>query len=314
MRNLDALPFPARDLIDLDRYRQTWKAAQGFFSLNIVASRGCPYQCNWCAKPIYGSTFHLRSPESVAEEMRELRQTYGAEHLWFADDVVALKSQWAEDLADAVERRNAAVPFKVQSRVDLMTPQTVSALRRAGCTEVWMGVESGSQKILEAMDKGMRVRQVGHAREILRAQGIRACYFLQFGYPGESWKEIQDTVELVRRTRPDDIGVSVSYPLPGTVFYERVREQLGIKTNWLDSEDLSVMFKAAYTNGFYRALRDALHAEVDAWNCSGHAAVDSAAASARLHETWARVAALEKTSRRSDPTLLPVLACSEASS
>jgi radical SAM superfamily enzyme YgiQ (UPF0313 family) len=319
MRNIDTLPFPARDLVDMERYHRAWQEAHGYFSLNLVASRGCPYRCNWCAKPIYGNSFHLRSAESVAEEMRELKQVYSAEHLWFADDIFALKSQWATDLAAAVERRDATLPFKVQSRVDLMNPQTVGALARAGCAEMWMGVESGAQKILNAMDKGTRVEQVGPARKLLREHSIRACYFLQFGYPGETWKDIQRTVALLRRTRPDDIGVSVSYPLPGTAFYDRVREQLGEKTNWADSEDLSIMFKSPYTDEFYRALRDALHAEVDAWRMGTSREADAASKSApapgrssEVRELWARVEALEKTCRNSDPTLLPVLQWSEA--
>ncbi len=170
------------------------------------------------------------------------------------------------NLRHEVERLDAAIPFKMQSRVDLMTPDNVSALRRAGCAEVWMGAESGSQKILDAMDKGTRVDQIAKARENLRHEGIRACYFLQFGYPGETWHDIQNTIKLVRDTRPDDIGVSVSYPLPGTKFFDRVQAQLGEKTNWSDSEDLSMMFQGAYTNEFYRALHDALHAQVDCWN------------------------------------------------
>jgi len=312
IKNLDALPFPARDLIDAERYLNAWKSAHGFFSLNLVASRGCPYQCNWCSKPIYGNSFHLRSAESVADEMLELKQTHRAEHLWFADDIFGLKARWILELAEAVERRNAMIPFKVQSRVDLMTPPSVAALQRAGCTEVWMGVESGSQKILDAMDKGTTVEQIITARTILRREGIRACYFLQFGYPGENWEDIQKTIRLVRQTRPDDIGVSVSYPLPGTKFHERVREELGEKTNWVDSEDLAMMFKGAYTNEFYRALHDALHVEVGTWNSnngqrSGSKGVETGEArapSVSLGELWARVEELEAACRNSEPTLM----------
>ncbi len=315
LRDLDTLPAPARDLINPEKYREAWKSAHGFFSLNLVASRGCPYRCNWCARPIYGDSFHVRSAESVAEEMKELKGIYGAEHLWFADDIFGLKPRWVLELADAVERRSAAVPFKMQSRVNFMTSETVGALRRAGCREVWMGVESGSQKILDAMDKGTRVEQIPTARENLRRQGIQACFFLQFGYPRETWADIQKTINLVRETRPDNIGVSVSYPLPGTKFYERVREELGEKTNWVDSEDLSMMFQGAYTDEFYRALHDALHAEVETWSASA-AGPDSAppetpgvhAHPAKVRELWAKVENLEKTCRSSEPTLLPILA------
>jgi anaerobic magnesium-protoporphyrin IX monomethyl ester cyclase len=296
LRNLDKLPFPARDLIDTRQYRDAWKSAHGYFSLNIVSSRGCPYRCNWCAKPIYGDTFSVRSPHSVAEEMRQLKHEYGAEHLWFADDIFGLQPKWVLEFADAVEERDAAVPFKMQSRVDLMTPATTAALRRSGCAEVWMGVESGAQKILNAMDKGMRVDQVPKARENLRKERIRACYFLQFGYPGETWEDIQSTVKLIRDTRPDDIGVSVAYPLPGTKFFQQVQSQLGTKTNWSDSEDLSMMFKGAYTGEFYRALHDALHAEVNSWN--------GRANGNRPEQLWDKVIQLERTSHTPNPTKL----------
>jgi len=316
MRNLDLLPLPARDLVDMERYRSAWKKAHGFFSLNLVASRGCPYRCNWCAKPIYGDSFHGRSAESVALEMRELREEFGVDHLWFADDLFGINHRWVQDWADQVERHDAAVPFKMQSRSDLMQKETAAALARAGCVEVWMGVESGSQKILDAMQKGMRVEQVAQARENLRENGIRACFFLQFGYPGETWGDIEKTIQMVRETRPDDLGISVSYPLPGTKFHERVREQLGEKTNWVDSEDLSMMFKGAYTSEFYRALHDALHAEVELWSPPGtwkfaiHDASPTglSADPQEIAERWMRVERLEQTCRNSDATLLPSLA------
>ena len=317
MRNLDLLPLPARDLIDVERYRRAWKQAHGFFSLNIVASRGCPYRCNWCAKPIYGDSFHGRSPEAVALEMRELREEFGIDHLWFADDLFGINPRWVQELAGHVERLGAAVPFKMQSRADLVPRPTAVALGRAGCVEVWMGVESGSQKILDSMEKGIRVEQIAQARENLRENGIRACYFLQFGYPGETWDDIEKTIQMVRETRPDGLGISVSYPLPGTKFYERVREQLGEKTNWIDSEDLSMMFKGAYTSEFYRALHDALHADVESWSAPGawKFALHDASATGlapdpqERAERWMRVEQLEPTCRNSDATLLPVLAC-----
>jgi len=168
-----------------------------------------------------------------------------------------------------------------------------------------MGAESGSQKILDAMDKGTRVEQIAQARENLRREGIRACYFLQFGYPGETWQDIQNTIKLVRDTRPDDIGVSVSYPLPGTKFFDRVQAQLGEKKNWSDSEDLAMMFQGAYTNQFYRALHDALHTEVDSWNtASRNDARGNRGVQGERDELWRRVNELEKTCRNPEPTVL----------
>lgn len=304
LHDLDHLPFPSRDLIDISAYRNAWKDAHGYFSLNIVASRGCPYRCNWCAKPIYGDSFSVRSAALVAEEMRQLKYDFGADHLWFADDIFGLRPKWVRQLADEVQKLDAAIPFKMQSRVDLMSPDTVRALRRAGCAEVWMGAESGSQKILDAMDKGTRVDQIAKARENLRREGIRACYFLQFGYPGETWTDIQNTIRLVRDTRPDDIGVSVSYPLPGTKFFGRVQAELGEKTNWSDSEDLAMMFQGTYTNELYRALHDALHAQVDYWNsCSNQHGQEQRHVHRGPDELWRRVMELEKTCRNPRPTV-----------
>jgi radical SAM superfamily enzyme YgiQ (UPF0313 family) len=307
MRDLDALPLPARELVDVDQYQDLWKSTHGYFSTNIVASRGCPYRCNWCAKPIYGDAFSVRSAASVAEEMRCLKHDYHAEHLWFADDIFGLQAKWVTDLAEQVEQLDAALPFKMQSRVDLMTRNTVRALHRAGCAEVWMGVESGSQKILDAMEKGTHVEQFAIARENLRNEGVRACYFLQFGYPGETWEDIQKTVEMVRTTRPDDIGVSVSYPLPGTKFFERVKMQIGQKTNWSDSDDLSMMFHGAYTDEFYHALHDALHAEIDSSNASSHPQ-HGQGATVSPETLWKKVVRLEQSCRNPHPTLAAICA------
>lgn len=286
------LSIPSRDLIDLEPYRSAWIEAHGYFSMNMVASRGCPFQCNWCAKPISGNRFHLRPADRVAEEMKLLKQA-GADHIWFGDDVFALNHHWVKQLAEEVTLRDAAVPFKVQSRADLMSEETVANLKVAGCAEVWMGVESGSQFILDAMDKGLTLGTVFTARERLKQAGIRACFFLQLGYPGETWKELQETIAFVRKTRPDDIGISFSYPLPGTKFHERVQTQLGQKRNWLDSDDLCIMFRAAYNTDFYRAVREALHAEVDSWKQE----VGQVQVSPNVEALWQNVEQLEPISR-----------------
>jgi radical SAM superfamily enzyme YgiQ (UPF0313 family) len=291
----EQLSFPARDLIDFDSYRSAWTRAHGYFSTNMVASRGCPFRCNWCAKPISGDRFQLRPAASVAEEM-ELLKSCGAEHIWFGDDVFALNRHWVKDLATQVSDRDAAVPFKIQSRADLMHEDTVLHLKSAGCEEAWIGVESGSQFVLDSMEKGITVEQVVTARTRLKNAGIRAGFFLQFGYPGETWTELQETIELVRRLQPDDIGISFSYPLPGTGFYERVHAQLGPKRNWVDSNDLCIMFQAAYTTDFYRAVRDALHAEVESWRDSCNTR------GGRVASLWRAVHAMESGSRRSDAT------------
>jgi anaerobic magnesium-protoporphyrin IX monomethyl ester cyclase len=308
-RHAATFPLPARDLIDLSAYRKTWKDAHGIFSLNLVASRGCPFRCNWCAKPIFGNSYQLRPAADVANEMRLLKEEYGADHLWFADDIFGLNRHWLEELAAAIETSGCVIPFKIQARADLLTSESVAALKRAGCAEVWMGVESGSQKLLDAMDKGLLVEEIVSARGHLKSVDIRGCYFLQLGYPGEHWEDIQKTIALVRETEPDDIGVSFSYPLPNTLFYARVREQLGAKQNWSDSEDLCVMFKGTYTDRFYRAVRDGLHAEVE----NRKSKTSTINQQAELRELWRLVDSLEHVSRNHDATELSKTNCQSGS-
>ncbi len=260
--DLDALPFPAWDLVDVERYRKEWMKAHGRLSWNVVTSRGCPYRCNWCAKPLFGTRYAQRSPANVAEELRRLRESVAPDHVWFADDIFGLSSPWIEAFAREVAARNARIPFSMQSRVNLMKPPVVANLAAAGAEEVWLGVESGSQRILDTMDKGTKIEHVRAATQTLKERGIRACWFIQLGYLGEDWEDILLTRDLIRAEQPDDIGVSVSYPLPGTRFYETVKQQLDGKTNWRDSDDLAMMFHGTYVTPFYRTIRDLLHDEV----------------------------------------------------
>jgi radical SAM superfamily enzyme YgiQ (UPF0313 family) len=260
LRELDALPPPARDLIDLDAYHAAWRS-QGRVSMNLVTSRGCPFHCNWCAKPIWGQRYGVRSPGDVAEEVGTLRGL-GAGHLWFMDDIFGLKPGWLPQFADLIEASGLQTPFKCLSRADLLLrPGEIDALRRAGCETVWLGAESGSQAVLDAMEKGTTVDQIREATQRLKAAGIEVAFFLQFGYPGETWQDIQSTLQLVRDCDPDDVGVSVSYPLPGTPFYERVRDRILGRQNWVDSSDLAMLYDGPYPTSFYHLLHSRLHAE-----------------------------------------------------
>jgi anaerobic magnesium-protoporphyrin IX monomethyl ester cyclase len=261
MRDLDTLPFPAWDLVDVERYRSVWLRRHGRWSVNMVTTRGCPYHCNWCSKPIWGQTYHARSPENVVAELEWLKDTYRPDHVGFADDILGLKPGWLDRFAELLDQTHPQLPFKCLCRADLLLrPQTVEALRRAGCEMVWIGAESGSQRVLDAMEKGIYVDQVYEAARKLREAGIRVGFFLQFGYPGEEFSDIEATLRMVRDFRPDDIGVSVSYPLPGTPFFDRVRDQLQ-RENWIDSSDLAMLYEGPYTTVFYRRLHGAVHRE-----------------------------------------------------
>ncbi|MCX6060210.1 MAG: radical SAM protein [Chloroflexi bacterium] len=259
--DLDKLPFPAWDLVDVEKYRAIWIKRHGYFSMNMVTTRGCPYHCNWCAKPIWGQRYNSRSPENVAREMKWLKENFAPDHIWFADDIFGLKPKWIETLATLLQKTDATIPFKCLQRADLVNEKTAAALAKAGCKTVWLGAESGSQKILDAMDKGAQVEDIYQAANLLRKNGIQIGFFLQFGYPGELWEDVKKTLRMVRECAPDDIGISVSYPLPGTKFFERVKLELGDKQNWTDSDDLAMLHRGPFPTGFYRILHGRVHYE-----------------------------------------------------
>jgi len=263
--NLDKLPFPAWELVDIQKYKSIWMKRHGYFSMNMVTTRGCPYHCNWCAKPIWGQRYNSRSPENVVAEMKWLKETFAPDHLWFADDILGLKPNWIEKFAGLLREADTVIPFKCLQRADLVNEKTAGALARAGCKTVWIGAESGSQKILDAMDKGDTVADIYNAARLLRANGIEVGFFLQFGYPGETWEDVQKTLKMVRECAPDDIGISVSYPLPGTKFFERVKLELGEKQNWVDSQDLAMLYRGPFPTEFYRILHGRVHYEFRTW-------------------------------------------------
>jgi anaerobic magnesium-protoporphyrin IX monomethyl ester cyclase len=266
VHQLDELPFPSRDIVDTERYRKIWKERHGYFSTNIVTTRGCPFHCNWCAKPIYGQVYNVRSPHNVVEEMKLLKQKYSPDHLWFCDDIFGLKPNWIQEFSEIVNKENAKIPFKCLSRADLLVKgNTIEALAKSGCTTTWLGAESGSQKILVAMEKGTTVEQIYESARKLKEHNIRVGFFLQFGYTGETKADIEKTFQMVRDCLPDEIGVSISYPLPGTKFYDNVKTQLGEKQNWFDSQDLAMMYHGTYSPDFYRALHKLIHKRFRIW-------------------------------------------------
>lgn len=262
MKDLDSLPLPAWDLVDITPYRKTWLKHAGYFSMNVATTRGCPFKCNWCAKPIYGNRYNTRSPKHVVNELLMLREQFGFDHIWFCDDIFGLKPGWVEEFADLVEAAGLKFRFKIQARVDLMIQENyIRSLARAGCENVWMGAESGSQKILDAMNKGTTVEQIYESTRLLKKNNIRPSFFIQFGYLGETRKDIEQTIKMINDLLPHDIGVSVSYPLPGTAFFEKVKTQMREKTNWTDSDELALMFRNTYTPAFYKQLHRYVHHE-----------------------------------------------------
>ncbi|MBL4710021.1 MAG: B12-binding domain-containing radical SAM protein [Flavobacteriales bacterium] len=259
LTNLSELPLPAWDLINIRPYQEAW-SIHGYFSINLATTRGCPFKCNWCAKPIYGNRYNSRSPEHVVKEIQLIRSLFEFDHIWFCDDIFGLKPNWIQEFNQVLMKESIVIRYKIQSRADLLVKDdTVKSLAESGCDEVWIGAEIGSQKILDAMDKGTSVEQIEESTLLMKNHKIKPCFFLQFGYLSEDWNDIMATKNMLFKLLPADIGVSVSYPLPGTKFYDKVKSELNQKANWKDSDELLLMYKGSFSPEFYKKLHRYIH-------------------------------------------------------
>jgi anaerobic magnesium-protoporphyrin IX monomethyl ester cyclase len=262
LQNLDELPLPAWDLVDMNSYKEVWEQSKQEFTLNLATTRGCPYKCNWCAKPIYGNRYNAHSPEYIVKEIAYLKEQFGVTRFWMCDDIFGLKPNWVQELNVELKKNNLKISYYIQSRVDLLLKEdTIDALAESGLEEVWVGAESGSQKILDAMDKGTKVEEIYEASNLLKHKNIKVALFLQFGYLTENQDDIQKTIQMVKELKPDNIGISVSYPLPGTKFYDKVKDDLKLKANWTDSDDFDMMFQGTYSSNYYKKLQRFVHKE-----------------------------------------------------
>jgi len=262
IKSLDNLPFPAWDLIDINSYKEIWKNSKQKFALNLATTRGCPYHCNWCAKPIYGQRYNSHSPKRVVEMIEYLSKNHQVNRFWMCDDIFGLKPNWVQEFSVLLKQENLKISYYIQSRADLLLKEdTIDTLAESGLEEVWIGAESGSQKILDAMDKGTTIEQIEQSTKLLQSKGVRVAFFIQYGYLGETKEDINKTIALIKRLKPDNIGVSVSYPLPETPFYEKVKHQFTGKENWKDSDDLALLFKGTFNQEYYKKLQRYTHKE-----------------------------------------------------
>jgi anaerobic magnesium-protoporphyrin IX monomethyl ester cyclase len=264
-RELDSLPLPARDLLDIEAYRQAWRSKHGLFSLSIIATRGCPYGCKWCQKSVFGRSYRSRSPESVAAEMQLIKEQYRPDQLRIVDDVLGIDSEWVRVWRDAVVGQDAVIPFECLSRVDLIDEDLVKQLKEAGCIRIAFGAESGSQRVLEAMNKGTTVEQIRRTAELCRRFEIETHFYIMLGYPGEQWADIRKTANLLRDSRPDLFSSTIAYPLPGTQFYDEVQHRLLDAPDWDYTAENRLLFDREYSTRFYRWVQRWLHQE---WNAA----------------------------------------------
>jgi len=260
--DLDAQPWPDREQIDLAKYLETWRSHHGSGSLNVITARGCPYHCNWCSHSTYGKTHRRRSPAGVADEVEWMLGRYDPEMLWFADDVFTIHPGWILKYAAEVKRRGIKRPFECITRADRLNERMADALAQLGCFRVWIGSESGSQRILDSMQRGVKVEQVQRAVALCKERGIETGMFLMWGYEGEELSDIEATVAHVKTCLPDVFFTTVSYPIKGTPYFDRVSNKVEASSPWRESSDRDFSIRGRNSREYYALADQLLKSEV----------------------------------------------------
>jgi len=259
---LDQQPWPARDAINLHRYVDTWRQHHGAGSVNFITARGCPFRCNWCSHQVFGQSHRRRDPIKVVDEVEWLLQTYSPDMMWISDDVFTINHEWIRSYSGEMRRRGLRIPFECISRADRLTPEMMDLLADLGCFRMWIGSESGSQRILDAMDRGVKIEQVHRAVEMCRERGVQSGMFLMWGYEGEELEDIEATIKHVSTSRPDIFFTTISYPIKGTPYYKRISEKLIQLAPWGQTSDRELKVRGRHSRNFYSHADRLLREEV----------------------------------------------------
>jgi anaerobic magnesium-protoporphyrin IX monomethyl ester cyclase len=263
LRDIDAQPWPDREAIDVGQYVETWRKHHGMGSVSLITARGCPYHCRWCSHEVFGKTHRRRKPASVADELEWLIQRYQPDMAWMADDVFTIHPGWLSQYADELKRRRLRLPFECISRADRLNSKVIETLAEMGCFRVWIGSESGSQRVLDAMERGVTVEQVQSAVALCRSHGIQTGMFLMWGYEGEELDDVEATVQHVKRTNPDIFFTTVAYPIKGTAYFAEVSERVETLKPWNVSSDREFRVRGRHSRRFYSFADRLLRSEVE---------------------------------------------------
>lgn len=251
IKELDDLPIPNRDRINLQLYLDAWKNHHGTNALSVSTMRGCPYTCKWCSRAVYGLSYRRRSPGKVVDELAMIKETYRPDSVWFVDDVFTISHKWLTAFRDELKKRNVVVPYECITRADRMNEEVISLLKETGCFRVWIGAESGSQKIIDLMDRRVEVTQVRDMIRMTRQKGIQAGTFIMLGYPGETETAIEETIRHLKESNPDHFTITIAYPIKGTELYAEVENLQITPLAWSESTDRQIDFKRTYTRDYY---------------------------------------------------------------
>jgi anaerobic magnesium-protoporphyrin IX monomethyl ester cyclase len=293
--DLDNQPWPARQAVDIDRYVKTWRDAHGRGSVNFITARGCPYKCRWCSHQVFGQTHRRRDPLLVVDEVQWLLQTYSPDMVWVSDDVFTINHKWLRDYAGEMRRRGLRVPFECISRADRLNAEMLDLLAELGCFRIWIGSESGSQRILDSMDRGVKIEQVQQAVAMSRERGIESGMFLMWGYEGEELDDIEATIKHVSVSKPDIFFTTVSYPIKGTLYYKKISDRLVQLKPWGTSSDREIKIKGRHSQKFYSYADKLLKDEVQLARLAGTPAAESDIAAGLRREIQLARAGLHST-------------------
>ena len=262
--NLDAQPWPDRERIDIPRYLRAWREHHGKSSISVITARGCPYHCNWCSHSVYGHSHRRRSAASVVAEVEWLIGRYQPDMLWMADDVFTIHHGWLAEYAAEMARRNINIPFECITRADRLNEHAADLLAQLNCSRVWIGSESGSQRILDVMQRGVTLAQVQRAVSLCKERGIETGMFLMWGYDGEQIQDVEATVEHVKKCRPDVFLTTISYPIKGTPYFEKVAARVVSAGPWGETTDREFRIRGRHSRNFYQQADDLLRSEMAA--------------------------------------------------
>jgi anaerobic magnesium-protoporphyrin IX monomethyl ester cyclase len=251
IEDLDTLSDPDRDAIVIDRYLDSWRTHHGMSSLSLICARGCPYHCAWCSHSVYGHTHRRRSPGRVAAEVQDLLARYKPDQLWYADDVFTIDHLWLSEYSSQLRQRGIRIPFECTSRADRLNEEVIDRLAEMGCYRLWLGSESGSQRILNAMKREVKVEHVRFITHALKRRGIQTGMFIMLGYEGEENDDLKATVNHIKQSGPDVFLTTVAYPIKGTEYFERVRTRILPNSNWESGSDRDLSVRGRHSQKFY---------------------------------------------------------------
>ena len=251
IKDVNQLSFPNRKKINLQLYFDVWKQKHGISMVNVNTMRGCPYSCKWCSRAVYGASYRRRSPKLVVDEIEWLKENYHFDMIWFVDDVFTINHRWLREFVQEVNERNMIVPYEIITRSDRVNTDVLQLLKDSGCARVWIGAESGSQKIIDAMDRRVQVEQVREIIKQVKAFGMEAGTFIMLGYPGENETDIKETLAHLKYSDPDQYTITVAYPIKGTPLYSQVENIFTEALPWESSTDRDIDFKRTYKRAYY---------------------------------------------------------------